>query len=147
MGATLYTRFGWPIRLGFGTEANARSLLNWPMQSNGAEMMRLACCEATEIDLKICAPVHDALLLEASAQDIDVDIRKLNSVMRHASSLVLGGGRECGIDVVKVVYPERYSDERGEAMWGAVMGILSNPGSVGIRQGTPADSDGPVLSI
>ena len=46
MGGTLYTRFGWPIRLGFGAQANSRSLLNWPMQAGGAEMMRVACCEA-----------------------------------------------------------------------------------------------------
>jgi hypothetical protein len=57
MGGTLYTRFGWLIRLGFRANANSRSLLNWPMQSNGAEMMRLACCEGTETGLKICAPM------------------------------------------------------------------------------------------
>ena len=48
LGNKLYTVFGWPIALGFGSAVNTRSLLNWPMQSNGAEMMRLACCEATE---------------------------------------------------------------------------------------------------
>ena len=146
MGATLYTRFGWPIRLGFGVEANGRSLLNWPMQSNGAEMMRLACCEATEAGLVICAPIHDALLLEAPAENIDEQIQSLKLIMQHASELVLGAGRVCGVDVEKVVYPDRYSDKRGKMMWEQVMGILAecNPG--GNSRGTPAETVGPVLS-
>ena len=146
LGASLHTRFGWSIRLGFGSNANSRSLLNWPMQSNGAEMMRLACCEATEAGLIICAPIHDALLLEASVEDIDEHIAKLSTIMQRASEFVLGDGRVCGVDVDKVVYPDRYADERGAVMWDRVMGILAglNPGE--ISRGTPVESTGPVLS-
>jgi DNA polymerase-1 len=147
LGGTLYTQLGWPIRVGFGAEANNRSLLNWPMQSNGAEMMRLACCEATEAGLMICAPIHDALLLESSEEDIDAHIQQLTSIMQHASELILGAGRVCGIDVDKVVYPDCYSDERGEVMWGQVIGILSQIDSGGISRGAPAESVGPGLSI
>ena len=124
MGGTLYTRFGWLIRLGFRANANSRSLLNWPMQSNGAEMMRLACCEGTEAGLKICAPIHDALLLEAPSAQIDDHILQLKGIMQHASELVLGDGRTCGVDVDVVHYPNRYSDERGEIMWERVMKLL-----------------------
>lgn len=147
LGGTLYTQFGWPIRIGLGSAANTRSLLNWPMQSNGAEMMRLACCEATEAGLMICAPIHDALLLEASVEDIDSHIQQLTTIMQHASELVLGEGRICEVDVDKVVYPDRYSDERGEVMWDRVMAILleNNPG--GNSRGTPVETVGPGLSI
>jgi len=66
----LYTAFGWPIHLGSTTNStksagNPRSLRNFPMQANGAEMLRLACCMATERGICVCAPVHDALLIEA----------------------------------------------------------------------------------
>ena len=37
----LHTVFGWTIHI--GSEANPRSLRNFPMQANGAEMLRLAC--------------------------------------------------------------------------------------------------------
>ena len=40
-----------------------RSLRNFPMQANGAEMLRLACCLATERGIEVCAPVHDAVLI------------------------------------------------------------------------------------
>jgi DNA polymerase-1 len=147
LGGTLYTRFGWPIRLGFGAEANSRSLLNWPMQAGGAEMMRLACCEATEAGLIICAPIHDALLLEASVEEIDIQIGRLSKIMQHASELVLGEGKICGVDVDKVIYPDRYSDERGSLMWERVMDILVGYDPGGSNRGTPADIVGPGLSI
>ena len=124
-GGTLLTGFGWPIRIGVGHEANTRSFLNWPMQSNGAEMMRLACCEATEAGLMICAPIHDALLLEAPLDEIDDHVQRLKQIMANASSFVLGQGRTCGVDVDIVRYPHRYSDERGQVMWDRVMTILN----------------------
>src|SRR5262249_33102257 len=53
------SEFGWPLRI--TTSPNKRTLYNFPMQSGGAEMLRLAAmwlCEAglvpsTEIDLKL----------------------------------------------------------------------------------------------
>ena len=42
----LSTVFGWQVHA--GRDANPRSLRNFPMQANGAEMMRIACCLATE---------------------------------------------------------------------------------------------------
>jgi len=55
------TVFGWTMQV--GPDANVRSLRNYPMQANGAEMLRLACCLATERGVEVCAPVHDALLI------------------------------------------------------------------------------------
>ena len=51
----LHTVFGWHVHV--GPEANPRSLANFPCQANGAEMLRLACCSATEHGVTICAPV------------------------------------------------------------------------------------------
>ena len=124
LGATLLTRFGWPIRLGPGSTANTRSFLNWPMQANGAEMMRLACCAATESGLKICAPVHDALLLEAPTGVIDEHVQQLQGVMGGASELVLGDGMVCEVDVEVTHSPDRYRDERGTVMWDRVVDLL-----------------------
>ena len=47
----LHTSFGWTVRV--GTDANPRSLRNFPMQANGAEMLRLACCLATERGIQV----------------------------------------------------------------------------------------------
>ena len=42
----LSTVFGWPIHV--TDNARPTALRNYPMQANGAEMLRLACCLATE---------------------------------------------------------------------------------------------------
>jgi DNA polymerase I len=58
---SLHTVFGWHVHV--EEKANPRSLRNFPMQANGAEMLRLACCLATERGIEVCAPVHDAVLI------------------------------------------------------------------------------------
>ena len=65
----LSTVFGWTLR----TENAVRSttLRNFPMQANGAEMLRLACCLATERGVQLYAPVHDAVLVEGNTDSID----------------------------------------------------------------------------
>ena len=60
------TVFGWSHKISYRAEKgqagfNSRTLVNFPMQANGAEMMRIAACLATEAGLEVCAPVHDAL--------------------------------------------------------------------------------------
>ncbi len=56
----LQTVFGWRVHV--GPKANPRSLANFPMQANGAEMLRLACCLATERGIAVCCPVHDCAI-------------------------------------------------------------------------------------
>ena len=123
-GLPLQTCFGWKIQVGLGTDPKERTFLNWPMQANAAEMLRLACCLATEAGLKICAPIHDALLIEAPTDQIYRDIELLRSIMEQASEAVLGPGKICGVDVHVVHYPDRYEDERGIEMWTRVSDLL-----------------------
>jgi hypothetical protein len=118
------TVFGW--RLHRGDEPNPRSLRNYPMQANGSEMLRLACCFATEAGVKVCAPVHDAMLIEAPLDRLDHDIARMQAAMAEASRAVLGGF-ELRSDVKVVRYPDRYMDEaRGRAMWNRVVGLINN---------------------
>jgi DNA polymerase I-like protein with 3'-5' exonuclease and polymerase domains len=117
----LRTVFGWTLHL--GPEVNPRSLRNFPMQANGAEMLRLACCLATERRASVCAPVHDAILIEAAARDIDEEVAATRADMEEASRIVLDGFA-LRTDVKIVRYPDRYIDKRGERMWELVMGLL-----------------------
>jgi len=118
----LWTVFGWEIHI--GTNANPRSLRNFPMQANGAEMLRLACCFAVEREIKICAPVHDALLIEAPLGELEDKVAATQAAMSDASAAVLGGFR-LRSDAKIVRYPDRYMDERGTLMWETVQSILN----------------------
>jgi DNA polymerase I len=106
-----------------GNRANPRSLANFPMQANGAEMLRLACCLATESGIEVCAPVHDALLVEGTADEIDDVVFATQAAMAEASRVVLAGF-ELRTDADIVCHPDRYSDPRGVRMWDTVMGLI-----------------------
>lgn len=122
-GGVLRTVYGWPIHSGPHTKLNDRSLLNFPMQANGAEMLRMAACMATEAGLRVCAPIHDALLLEAPLDRLDEDVFLLKGFMVKASEMVMGT-LACRVDADLVRYPDRYRDEGGGEMWDRVMKIL-----------------------
>jgi hypothetical protein len=117
----LPTVFGW--RVNVGPDANARSLANFPCQANGAELLRLACCLATERGIRVCAPVHDALLVEDDTEDIEATVTATQAAMREASVIVLSGF-ELRTDAKIVRHPDRYADERGEGMWQTVWNIV-----------------------
>ena len=61
------------------------------MQANGAEMLRLACCLATERGVEVCALVHDAVLICAPLDRLDADIAGMRAAMAEASRIVLKG--------------------------------------------------------
>ena len=94
------------------------------MQANGAEMLRLACCLATERGIEVCAPVHDAVLICAPVDRVDADVERMQEAMREASRIVLDGF-ELGTDAKIVRYPDRYMDERGTVMWDRVMKLIN----------------------
>jgi DNA polymerase-1 len=119
--SSLHTIFGWTIHI--GVESNPRSLRNFPMQGNGAEMLRLACCLATERGIEVCAPVHDAVLICAPLDRLDADIAGMQAAMAEASRVVLKGF-ELGTDASIVRYPDRYSDKRGAKMWAEVTSLI-----------------------
>ena len=100
-----------------------RFLRNFPMQANGAEMLRLACCLVVEAGIKVCAPVHDAILIEAPLDELDEAVLKTQALMSEASAIVLDGFR-LRSDAEVVCYPDRYKDERGIQMWDTVCKLL-----------------------
>ena len=123
-GIELHTVFGWKIRAGKGRDVKENTFLNWPMQANGAEMLRLACIALEEEGIRICAPVHDAILIEAPLNAIEDHVRHATSLMQKASEWVLGLGRQCRVDAEIVRCPDRYIDGRGTDMWSFIQSRL-----------------------
>jgi DNA polymerase-1 len=102
-----------------GERSNPRSLRNFPMQGNGAEMLRIACCLAIERGVEVCAPVHDAVLICAPLNQIEDNVAAMRAAMAEASRFVLDGF-ELRTDVKVVRWPHRYMDPRGRQMWDRV---------------------------
>jgi hypothetical protein len=113
--------FGWPLHI--STSPNRRSLYNFPMQSGGAEMLRLAAWRLDQAGIVPCMLVHDGILFE---MDNEAEIELAAEIMRAAGRDVCNG-LEIGVDVdQKLQHGERYADKRDVAkrMWRTVMSTL-----------------------
>jgi sugar phosphate isomerase/epimerase len=101
------------------------SLMNFPMQANGAEMMRIAAIAATEAGIEVCGPIHDAFLITAPLERLD-DVRRMCEIMSKAGSCVTGG-LPIRTEARVIRYPDRYMDERGISMWNRVVRLVGRP--------------------
>jgi DNA polymerase family A len=83
----------WPLRI--STSPNTRALFNFPMQSGGAEMLRLAAWEMCKAGLVPSMLVHDAVLFETRNAD---EIEHVKEIMRKAGRTICDGF-EIGVGV------------------------------------------------
>jgi hypothetical protein len=139
----LQAAFGWTVNV--GKDANPRSLRNFPLQGNGAEMLRLACILATERGIQVCAPIHDALLIEADIDAIADAVAATQAAMREASEIVLASF-PLRTDAKIVRYPDRYSDPRGERFWQTVWELIGEVTPITGDTPTPITGDTQPLS-
>lgn len=119
---------GWTCRTGI-TEFSERSIRNWPIQTACADMLRIACIIAARHRVRILAPVHDAVLIEAPIERIEADVKLMQEIMQRASRIVLNStaddDHELRTDANIIRYPDRYSDKRGAKMWEEVTNKLA----------------------
>ena len=117
--------FGWPMHL--SNSPNRRTLYNFPMQSGGAEMLRLAAVRLCEAGLVPSMLIHDAILLEADTKE---QIYQAAEIMKQAGRDVLGGF-ECGVDI-EWMKDHRFRDKRpvAKAMWETIMKALQAVGAL-----------------
>jgi DNA polymerase-1 len=106
--------FGWRLRL--STNPNQRTLYNFPMQSGGAEMLRLAAWRLCEAGIVPIMLVHDGILFEETDPE---KIAHAQEIMRGAGRDVCGGF-EIGVDIDQMLGGgARYRDKRpmAQKMW------------------------------
>ena len=123
--------FGWPLRI--STSPNIRTLYNFPMQSGGAEMLRLAAWRMCEAGIVPIMLIHDGILLE------ETDPERIE----HAKEIMLQAGRdvcdgfEIGVDADQLLKGgARYHDKRPMAkkMWATIMNALKAVGAIPERE-------------
>ncbi len=121
------TVFGWPLRL--STSPNKRTLYNFPMQGNGAEMLRLAAWRLCEANLVPSMLIHDGILLELDNRE---QIAHAIEIMRTAGREVCDGF-EIDVDIdQQLVGGARYRDKRpvAQQMWDTIMSALEAVGAI-----------------
>jgi DNA polymerase I len=116
MGKTIYAALGWPIEIK-GFDDRRGTYLNFPMQANGAEIMRLTTIYIIDNALELCAIIHDAFMILSPADRIEDDVLSLRECMRRSSRVVLRGF-ELRLDPKVILHPHRYeADERSRQQW------------------------------
>ncbi|WP_157054146.1 DNA polymerase [Ruegeria sp. 6PALISEP08] len=118
-GQVIETRLGWPVQPRCEKFRNHRMLQNFPMQANGADCLRVAACEVTEAGHRICAPVHDALVLIGDAETIHEEARQVAAIMTRAATTI--ARIEVPVDCAITMPGERYNEPRGRAMFDTVL--------------------------
>lgn len=121
----LSTYFGW--RAEVVAASKTTTLQNFPAQAHGAEMLRMACNLIVEDGIELCCPIHDAVLVEADVDEIDVVVARTRADMAEAGRAVLGGF-EVRSDAEIIRFPDRYMDPRGVKMWNLVEGLRTSGG-------------------
>lgn len=116
----LNTLFGWQITV--PQDLNPRSLRNFPMQANAAEMLRIACILMVKRGIQLCAPVHDAVLIESTEETIDEQVKIAQECMEQASLIVLENFT-LSSDAKVIKYPGRFLEDDAEPFWNTVIAI------------------------
>jgi len=118
----LKTCVDWQIHV--NGASNPRSLINWPVQSTGSSMLRMAICFLIQAGIRVIAPVHDALMIQSSMGRIEEDTAKAQRIMEDVSLEILKRLR-LRTDAQIVKYPNRYRDSRGQEVWETITKILA----------------------
>jgi hypothetical protein len=85
------------------------------MQAACADILRLACCLATEAGLEVVAPFHDAILVHVPIEEVDESLELLRGCWARASAALLDGFElrsEVRREKAAFEYPRRYVDGR-----------------------------------
>jgi hypothetical protein len=123
--------FGWPLHITHSP--NQRTLYNFPMQSGGAEMLRLATVRLCEAGIVPIMLIHDGILFE------ETDPKKVElaiEIMRGAGRDVCDGF-EIGVDIdQRLEHGARYRDKRpmAQRMWSTIMSTLQTIGVLPSRE-------------
>ena len=85
------------------------------MQTVGAELLRLAAHYALIDGVMVCAPIHDAMLVEADTGDIDQAVAITIAAWQRAGRELLGGF-ELRVDAKVFAHPARFVEDDGKSI-------------------------------
>jgi DNA polymerase I len=132
---------GWSLTA-TGRPGEERTFLNFPMQANATELMRLVIIYAGAKGLRLIGCAHDSFLIEDTIDRIEGSAAKLQEVMRTVSRDLLGGFElraDCKPNRDIVRHPDRFIDKReledGMRHWNRLMALITE----GAGDGRSAD--------
>ncbi len=95
------TMNGWMMRFPPNKKVNPRSIQNWPIQATSADVLRNAWIRLTNANIKVCAAVHDAFLIECPIPEHKDQIRIASQLMIDAARHIVGGEIMVDAEIIK----------------------------------------------
>ena len=97
----LQTIFGWTRHTPIGVDVNTRSIVNWPIQATGSEMLRWAMINLIDANYQVHAIVHDAVLVLVPEKDADQHFKEVQKIMRNCSYDIVGDYVETDVEEIR----------------------------------------------
>ena len=115
MHGFISTSMGWDRHFAENSFINPRSLMNWSIQSESAEILRNALIRLTDHHIKVCATVHDAFLIECPKPEMEDQIATAIKCMVDAARYVVGGDKDILVDTEKYfkTFDKKGQDKNG----------------------------------
>jgi DNA polymerase-1 len=120
------TKWGWRRTVTEeDVEEHYNALLNFPIQSSGAEIMRLASVYMLDEGLLVCANVHDAAVIDCAIEDVK-EVEAICAVCWKRASAAYIEGFEVGADAKVVCYPDAWlvEDKEDLDLWYKIQKLL-----------------------
>jgi hypothetical protein len=111
----------------WGDNPNDRSVMNFPIQSMGATIMREADFQCFSKGLKVIYTLHDALYLECKVDQVELMIPRLEHTMQKAFQRFFPGHK---IRLDTSYWTDRYVDEDSKEEYEFFSKYLSNSAEV-----------------
>ena len=102
------TSMGWDRRFPEYITINPRSLMNWSIQAEAGEILRNALIRLCNANIKVCATIHDAFLIECPLPELQEQNRIAKQCMIDAGTCIL----DKGIKVDVTIHYGNYKQER-----------------------------------
>ena len=107
MHGYISTSMGWDRHFAENSFINQRSLMNWSIQSESAEVLRNALIRLTDKHIKVCAMVHDAFLIEVPIPESEDMIAQAKQCMVDAAKYIVGGTIMVDVERIKGNYKQK----------------------------------------
>jgi len=104
------TKFGWKFHMNAYEVPNPRSLMNWPIQSHGSEMIRRAMIDLVEAGFEVSMIIHDAVLVHMDRKGSAKKLKNLREIMEDAAKKIIGETIPVDLDIIRKNFTQKGND-------------------------------------
>jgi len=121
-------KFGFRYWIEPGGVINPRTIYNYPIQTNGSEMLRLAAIKICDVGIECNALIHDGLLVHVPRKKFRKQFIKVKKIMEDASRKVLNNDKStkyiCNVDW-QFIRTGMIQDPSEQEKWNRILEIIN----------------------